>query len=368
LVLSREIAQEYVYGYSDFSEKRPKLDPSAIIGTIDQLLTAPVDPDTGEQAYYVQTTRQLINKKLRNIDFPEAKYDYEVRYNGLEGSEAQSGFDIRANIGPLPMAPTRVLNGFYNKVSNLSDEQLEYMPLYTGSSDPNYRPSIMLYQGRTGVSDIPYLAYHNYDEEGNRLGDLSLIWNGFDGLLNKFHFQFKAWTEKDRLRGFGLFLIPPHRIKFIDLSQKVLVRNKLFWIERIKIPFTRKKMEPADVELIEAPIPGENMPPSSGSIFDPGSSGPDPTGTCYMITVDTLTFDVETNDFDVQLARPGEGVTITNWQLLTQSDEGTDIVLYVCSEEFPILIQDDVPVGSISGISIESGGACLVDTECITEL
>lgn len=371
LVLSREIAQEYVYGYSDFSEKRPKLDPDTVIGTIDQLEAAEVDPDTGEQAYYIQTTRQLINKKLRNIDWPEAKYDYEVRYHGLEGSDAGSGFDIRAQMGPLPMCLTRLQYVYYNRnaAGQFTNETDRYLPLYNGQRSPDFKPAIMLYQGgNVTAENVPYLSYHNYDTEGNRLGELSLAWNGADGLIQNFHFQFKAWTETDRLKAFGLFLIPPYQIRFIELFKKVLVRNKLFWIEKISIPFTRRKMEPADVELIEAPIPGENMPSDSGSIYNPGSEVPEPTGTCYTITVDTLVFDVETDDFDVQLSRPGEGITITNWQLLTQSDEGTDIVLYVCSEEAPILIQDSVPVGSISGVTIESGGACLVDTECIPEL
>ena len=368
LSITREMAQDYVYGYSDFSERRPKLDADTIIGTIDQLAAASVDPDTGEQAYYVQTTRQLINKKLRNIDWPEAKYDYEVKYHGLEGSEAESGFDIRATYGPLPMSLTRILQAYYNRVNNLAYEQEAYLPLYSGQSDPDFKPAIMLYHSGIGPSLRPYLSYHNYDTEGNRLGNLSLAWNGFDGLIQNFHYQFKAWHEQDRDKVFGLFLIPPYQIRFIDLAQKVLVRNKLWWVQKISIPFTRKKMEAADVYLVEAPIPGENMPPSSGSIPDPGSETPDPTGTCYTITVDTLVFDPEADDFDVQLKRPGEAISVTNWQLLTQYDEGSDTLIFVCSEEAPILIQSGSSVGSVPGVSMESGGACVTDLSCVPDL
>ena len=371
LILSREQAQEYIYGYADFPEKRPELDPEYIIGTIADIKDAPVNPDTSEQLYYIQSTEQLILKKLIRNEESLDKYEYEVKYHGLEGSKAKSGFDIKANLGPLPLVPTESLYDFVNRVSNVAYSRTLYQPVFGGQMAPDYKPSVMMYQGMVddpfggNISTYPYLSYHNYSPNGHRLGELSLAWRGPDGLIQNYHFQFKAWVEKDRLKALAELIMSPYNIKFIKLHQKTLLRGKLWWIQKLTIPFTIKKIEPAQAELIEAPIPGDNMPSGSGSIYVPDSGDPDPTGTCYTIAVDTQVFDFETDDFDVQLKRPGESITVTNWQGLPQYDVGTEIHMNVCSEEAPTLLQSGVPVGSVSGVSISSGGSCLVDGECV---
>jgi hypothetical protein len=51
---------------------------------------------------------------------------------------------------------------------------------------------------------------------------------------------------------YGLFIFSPNRIRDLDLSKKVNVRNKLWWVKKMVIPMTKKKIEPAQVDLIDA--------------------------------------------------------------------------------------------------------------------
>lgn len=375
LVLSREPAQDYVYAYQEFSEKKPEIDSEFVLGTIQELLDAPVNADTKEQLYYIQTTGQLILKKqsLYWEANPElSKYSYEVKNHGLYGSNKKQGFDISVPLGPLQMVPSDNMEDLRNTASELSLYPL-YQPLYSGSREPNYKPSIMLYQGMTPngsygneLVDYPYLSYHNYSPTGTRMGELSLAWEGPDGLIFNFHKQFKEWMEKDRLRAYGEFILTAAMIRGIDLRKKVLVRGKLWWREKITIPISKKKIYPAKVDLVEAPIPGQGLPDfSNGSFFEPGSGGGTPaTGTCYTITIDTLVFDPGTDDFDISIQRPGQAILTQNYNLYDQFEDGTNTLIIVCSDTAPVLIQGGSAVGFVNGVSIESGGACATDGQC----
>ncbi|WP_288370306.1 hypothetical protein [uncultured Algoriphagus sp.] len=376
LILSREPAQNYVYGYQEFSEKKPEVDPEFVLGTIQELLDAPVDPDTLEQVYYIQTTGQLILKKqsLYWDANPELnKYSYEVKNHGLYGSVAREGFDISVALGPLQMVPSDNLQDFKNSDSPIDLFPL-YQPLFSGSKDPSYKPSIMLYQGLTPngsfgneLVDYPYLSYHNYSPTGIRMGELSLAWDGADGLIYNYHKQYKDWHERDRLRAFGSLIFTPGQIKQIDLRQKVLLRGKLWWIEKLTIPIGKDDVFLAQAELIEAPIPGDGEPSySDGSVWQPGSSVPQPsTGTCYTITIDTLNFDSETDDFDIRIQRPGQSLLTQNYLLFDQFEDGDDTLILVCSEIAPVLIQGGEGVESVNGVSVSSGGSCSTDGDCM---
>jgi hypothetical protein len=71
-------------------------------------------------------------------------------------------------------------------------------------------------------------------------------------LIENYHKEFKAWIESDRLTMYGLFIFSPNRIRELDLSKKVNVRNKLWWVKKMVIPMTKKRIEPAQVDLIDA--------------------------------------------------------------------------------------------------------------------
>lgn len=266
-VLGREDAQVYGYGYDDFAEDPLVADPEFTLTAIADLEDAPVNADTAEQLYYISTTRQFILKKLvqKVEDTDPDEFVYEVRNSGLGRQAQDSGYRISVPYGPMKMIPVTNIMRFENSTEKPS--AMHYLPIYSGSRAQDYKPHLMLYQGRQEnpfYLDFlyPYLSYHNYAPDGTRLGDLSLAWEGEDGLIEAYHKEFKQWNEGDRLTMYGLFLFSPNRIRDLDLSRKVNVRNKLWWIKKMTIPMTKKKIEPAQVDLIDTKAQ------ASSGIFD----------------------------------------------------------------------------------------------------
>lgn len=258
--LSREDAQVYGYGYDDFAEDAMVADPEFTLTAIAELEDAAINTDTGEQLYYISTTRQFILKKLapKVEDTDPDEFLYEVRNSGVGRQPQESGYRISVPYGPMKMIPVININSIRNTI--VKPDVLEYLPVYSGSRAADYKPHLMLYQGRQEnpfYLDFlyPYLSYHNYAPDGTRLGDLSLAWDGPDGLIENYHKEFKAWIESDRLTMYGLFIFSPNRIRELDLSKKVNVRNKLWWVKKMVIPMTKKKIEPAQVDLVDAKVP-----------------------------------------------------------------------------------------------------------------
>ena len=375
LIISRESPQTYVYGYNDYDEDEAPVAPEFILTTIEALIAAPVELETGEQVYFIQTTGQLILKKLS----PKAEasdpdvFTYEVKHSGLNGSSGASGFDIRSALAPMKMKPTVNLDELFNTIARPST--LAYMPIYSGEKSKSYTPHFMLYWGNrnnplNGILNMPHLSYHNYDAAGDRMGDISLQWNGPDGLIENYHKYFKEWVESSRLKAYGEFILSPHFLKDLDLSKKVLVRGKLWWIQKIQVGMSRKKIEPARVDLIEAPVPPILASGGSGSGSAPAGSGSGgggipASGTCYTITIDTTTFNPETDYFNITLQRPGVAQSTAGYDSFASFDSGTDTMIAVCSEAAPIFTQSGSVVASVRGVSITTGGSCSVDGDCV---
>lgn len=95
---------------------------------------------------------------------------------------------------------------------------------------------------------------HNYDAHGNRLGELSLDWEGPDGLLSSFHTAYRDYIAGDKRFIRGLFLLNALDLKNMDLSRKVYLRGMNFFIERINITIRQTKIEPAQVDLVQADL------------------------------------------------------------------------------------------------------------------
>lgn len=370
LVLSRQKGQPYLYGYSDYNEEDAAIDPEFVVPSIVDLISSPVNEETGEQLYYIQTTRQLILKKLSpKLDPSDPdKFTYEVKHSGLERPQAESGYQITSTLSPMKMAPEVNIDVFHNTLSPSSN--LAYLPIYEGDRSVNYKPHLGIYWGNienklNSPFLVPHLSYHNYDAAGVRLGDFSLQWAGADGLLFNFHKDFKEWVERDKLAAYGEFIFSPYFLRDIDLAKKILVRNKLWWVKKIVVPMSKKKIEPAQVDLIESQEAEEDLMGGSSTGSTGGSeSSPVATGTCYQFSIDTLTFSEGSDDFAVRFQRPGESVITQNYTVFDQTVDGSDIYFHVCSEINVTLWQEGVQVHNIPGVLVSSGGSCTIDSEC----
>lgn len=105
-------------------------------------------------------------------------------------------------------------------------------------------------QGQT-YNSYPYLSATNYGANGERLGDLSLYWNGEDGLAKR-HRAFGGWIAKDKLVVTATVLFSSLELHNLDLRDKFCVRGRHFFIRTMNVSLKKRVIEPAEVELVEA--------------------------------------------------------------------------------------------------------------------
>lgn len=108
------------------------------------------------------------------------------------------------------------------------------------SMSPGYTPNY-----------YPYLSATNYGANGERLSDLSLYWNGEDGLAKR-HQAFGGWISKDKVVLTATALFSSLDLHNLDLRDKYHVRGRLFFIRTMNVSLKKNRIEPAEVELVEA--------------------------------------------------------------------------------------------------------------------
>ena len=81
--------------------------------------------------------------------------------------------------------------------------------------------------------EYPFGSSHNYDFEGNKIGNYSLAWLGEDGLVNTW---WKDWLDyiKNVSPVKMPFTLTPKDISDLDLLKKIKVENTLYFIDEIE--------------------------------------------------------------------------------------------------------------------------------------
>jgi hypothetical protein len=264
-----EDGQSYSYGYEGFEGKDAPQGITFVDDIADLALQTIADGE--EKEVYVHNTKQLFNLKNRFDEDTgvEDEYEYvtEVLDPGFAAAKGtpKSGFNMLSGITPMPVN----LHPYWwtNTGSPIKMGQW-YVPEWDGDrlTRPE-KPHIMIYQGlrdtfteKSGgpapLDKYPYLAAHNVDGHGNNLGDLTLYWEGDDGLLNTYHTEFKAWIESEKLKARGIFLLDALDIKNLDLAKRKNVKGIDWFVERMEFTVVANKIQPARVTLIEAPEAG----------------------------------------------------------------------------------------------------------------
>ncbi|MEQ8548752.1 MAG: hypothetical protein RIC03_12620 [Cyclobacteriaceae bacterium] len=259
----------YAYGYSDCTCKEK---PAGIIevNNIEDLALQTVTDDN-EKEIYVTNTNQLFNLKNRFDDetggvSPEYEFETEVLDPGYGSAPntPKSGFNLISTVTPLPI---NIHPYWWENTGSPISFGRWYVPEWSG--DRLLRPeipNILIFRGlrdtltnKAGsdpaVKDkYPYLSAHNVDAYGQRLGDLSLHWEGADGLKTNYHTEFQSWIEADKVKARGIFRLSALDLKNLDMSERKHVDGMDFIPEKVEVSFKVNKIEPARVTLVEAPI------------------------------------------------------------------------------------------------------------------
>lgn len=116
-------------------------------------------------------------------------------------------------------------------------------------------PKIMLWAGMAntfdGVGSYPLLLNHHTDHFGTKRFDLSLLPDGPDGLISTYHSGMKAWVEKDKKRISASFRLTPGEIRNMDIRDKIYLKGRLFFIEKLEYSLTHRDVSLVEAELVE---------------------------------------------------------------------------------------------------------------------
>ena len=248
----------YKYGYEDVEDELVSVDVTNQLTTIQELLTAPVDESANfTENFHISTTGETYAKELDEDGVIYTRLNSGFGRNGATKLDEQEEFDVVSNISPLPMAIEKY---WVDKGANAAAYPAMrnwYVPIFNG--DRFSRPTnlhVMLYSGYYKVDNnttdkYPLITPYNYDHQGVKHGNLSLGWEGEDGLLNRFHAEYKLWLEKDKLFASGVFLLTALDLKSLKLDIKKSIDGKDFMIGKVQVTITKTQIKPALVDLIE---------------------------------------------------------------------------------------------------------------------
>lgn len=248
----KEPPQSYGYGYESGTSSAPGYSDSVEnIADLRQVNLPTKDllvEDTGE-VYDI-----LEIEKIKGDEPDRFRYEPKNPFRKKDGD-----FSVIPGIEPMKMNV-----GEYWQYDNDEGEYITLRKWYTPVFEKDRftlpgKPHIMIFHGKQRTMEnnsdrYPYMSYHNYNSSGLRLGDLSLQWEGEDGLLVNFHQEFKAWIERDKLSIKSLFALDALDIKNIDLRKKRHVKGRNFLIRKVEVTIEYNKIQPARCELVEDPV------------------------------------------------------------------------------------------------------------------
>jgi len=265
-----KVSQDYLYGYDGMEEQEGTGAYEYTVNTIKELenFALPVDPNGDEVTsdIYVSSTNQLIRKrKIADFGFDVDFYEYEVVDTGYGGvvSDSNEGLNVKSSLRPLPNCiyhywdqitaqQNRVFNTWYVPYfdgDRFTSHELPYLGIYWGVKD-TLNETV---NGDSGLLDsYPYVSDKNYDAFGNRLGDISLAWDGDDGLITYYHQEFKEFIEAEKENPRGFFLLDALTLRNLDMSKKKHLKGKNFFVEKLEVSIRKNKIDPARISFIEA--------------------------------------------------------------------------------------------------------------------
>ena len=257
LSISLQEKQDFKYGYTDYQTIKT---PTTLFDLENILALKNTEvPESTIIPDYEANFKIAHTAQVYSIKNGESKKN--LLLSGLEPNTIpKNGFDNTCNLSPLPMQLQKYWwRDFGSDADPNSTLELKdwFVPVYEADKrfDRPDKLNIMIYQGLTDAfvngHRYPYLTCFDVDAFGRVLGDLTLRWEGENGILNRYHKEFKAWVEKEKIRITGTFLLDALDIKNLNLTIRKSINNRNFFIERLQIPIKTTHIEPAEVTLIE---------------------------------------------------------------------------------------------------------------------
>ena len=103
-------------------------------------------------------------------------------------------------------------------------------------------------QPTKGGKSFPMASNHNYNFNGERIGEYSLLLNGVDGIMNKFGREVVNFMENRSTLQIILYLNIRDIINFRP-EYKIRIQNMNYFVSSLKIRFTNKGIKPVTATL-----------------------------------------------------------------------------------------------------------------------
>jgi hypothetical protein len=258
LKLSKRSIVTYKYGYANIKDEYIEVPEENKLYSIKDLydkVLLEVNGFVGD--FFIKSTGEYYTKSMNE----DGSANYKLRACGYGNpTEANDDvYDTISNVNPLPMT----IDDYWTEQVNLKSDNKKpplnkwYVPEFSG--DRMSRGSsafIMIDRGlRAGLlgNDLyPLLTATENDHYGSQLGELSLAWEGENGLIKQYHQEFKDWIEKEKVAASGEFIFSAVDLKMLDFTKKKHILGRNFYFEKIQVVIEFDRIQPAQVDLIEA--------------------------------------------------------------------------------------------------------------------
>ncbi|MGF7026283.1 hypothetical protein [Sphingobacterium sp. HSC-15S19] len=263
---SKQDAQYYDYGFEDpkyYAEENVTFTEVATHEAMQAKEFNLTDHDDSySETFLITSTQEIFIKSayyqyyiVQNVEGYELVIGYDFKGYKKPKAKTESGeknkFNAKSDIKQLYLSPAVYWN-------SLNDDPLSKKFWLVPKWDPenmqdiavrNVRQtylSLLVYSGnRTiGTKTYPFLSPY-----GN--ANISLSWDGPDGLIEQYHKEFKNWIEKPRLKGSGVFLLTALELNRLSITDKVHLDGRNFYIEKLQYTIRRDRIDPVVADLIE---------------------------------------------------------------------------------------------------------------------
>lgn len=264
-VMSMQKGQSYKYGY-DGEETFAPDDELTTVATIHDMINDPYDVEDNEElevVYHITSTNQYYRKTIVSIkEDSEPEATVTISYELLDGgygapfNSQNETFEAVSTVKPMPMLPFEYWWTVDNSLTEHPDLAWWWVPYFDGErKDRPTQAHIMFHRGMVSSAhtghEYPLVSPYAFGPDGSRVGNISLQWEGPDGLLANFHSEFRSWINKHRIRFKGSFLLTPLDLHNLDITSKIHLKGRNFYIERIQVNIRHNRIDPAVVDLIE---------------------------------------------------------------------------------------------------------------------
>ncbi|MFA6261098.1 MAG: hypothetical protein WC760_06500 [Bacteroidia bacterium] len=104
--------------------------------------------------------------------------------------------------------------------------------------------------GSPTLGTYPFASYHNYNYQGDKIGNYSLAWNAEDGLINVFWKDWAEFIENSSPIDADLVLTVIDIMEF-DIINKIMLKNQEFLISQLEVEFVDENIKGSRATLYQ---------------------------------------------------------------------------------------------------------------------